>query len=237
MSDSPATPTHADLRVLDDSVRTFPLQPYLAPVLASAQVRGQLEALLQRLGLHVIERDSLSVALNGVDPNVGTTTMAVGLGWMLATRHHLPTLILGADLRAVDSEGDSRAIRGLRDVLAGNLSISQAIHHSEFDSLDVLPAGSGETRLAGSDFGRILREMERSYKTIVVDTAPVLNFPESALIMASAHATLLVAKHQHTSRKRLSQAGTLIRGSGGSLQGVVLNGVEDPLPSWLSARI
>jgi tyrosine-protein kinase Etk/Wzc len=207
-------------------------------VLASTQVRGQLEALLQRLGLHAITRDAFSVALSGVDANVGTTTLAVGLGWMLASRHRLPTLVLGADLRSEDADDESGgAVRGLRSVLAGEISISQAIHHSEFDGLDVLPAGTGETRLAGTDFGRVLREIEQTYRTVVVDTAPVLEFPESALIMANVHATVLVAKYQHTSRKRLARAGALIRGSGGSLQGVALNGVEDPLPSWLSARI
>jgi len=213
------------------------LAPFLGPVRASEQFQGQLESLLQRLGLHRLAGESRSIVFSGVDSAIGTTTIAVGVGWILATRHALPTVIVGADLRpAVGSEGGA-AKAGVRQVLSGAASLESALQRTEFSGFDVLPAGHGGAGFAGADLGHLLRSLERSYRAVLLDTAPVLDYPETALLTAEAHGTVLVARHLASSRKRLVQAGTLVRGSGGSLRGVAINGIEEPLPAWLAARI
>lgn len=236
MSDYPAKDNPADLRVLEDPARSISLEPFLAPISTAAQ--GQLESLLQRLGLHALEAPR-SMVFTGVDAGAGTTTIAVGLGWLLATRHRSRTLVMGADLRPANraAEETAPAIAGVRQVLAGMSTLDEAVRKTEFKLLDVLPAGSGSSGFAGTDLGSLLRDLERSYRVVIIDTAPVLDHPETALFTAVVHGTVLVAQHMQSSRKRLRAAGVLVRGSGGSLQGVAVNRVEEPLPSWLANKI
>lgn len=218
-----------------DEERKFALAEFLAPTLASEPVQAQLEALLQRLGLHRASEGSQSVVVTGVDAGVGATTVATGLGWSLASRHRIRAVLLGADLRT--SEDGASAGPGLRQVLSEFTPLDDALVQTEYEGLDVLSAGPGDSGLAGADVHRLLRELESRYPVVIVDTAPVLEFPETALVACEAQGTVLVAAHLETSRRRLSMAGNLIRSSGGRLRGAVVNRVDDPLPRWLSSRL
>ncbi len=238
MNDSAVPRRSTRLRVLGDAGSGgLSLASFLGAARASEQFQAQLESLLQRLGLHRLGSDSRSIAFTGVDSGIGTTAVSVGVGWILASRHRKPSVIVGADLRPIAVSDGGEGQVGVRQVLDGTVPLKEAIQRSEFAELDVLPAGLGDSGFAGADLEQLLRTLEGDYRAVLIDTAPVLDYPETALLTTAAHGTVLVARHLATSRSRLTRAGSLIRGSGGSLQGVVMNGIEEPLPAWMAGRI
>ena len=176
------------------------------------------------------ERRLRSVMVTSPAPSEGKSTIAVNLAIAHAQQGHR-TLLIDCDLRRPtvhtrtgNSGGPNlvnvlHAESGWRDVL---------VKHQSVPNLDMLLAKSpspGDADLIGEVLAGILSEAGKCYDLIIVDSPPMLGFPEPLHMATSVDGVLMVAHAGHTSRKALGSAlGSLARLRVRVL-GVVLNEV------------
>ncbi len=140
------------------------------------------------------------------------------------------TLLIDADLRkpAVSPVlfGDHRK-PGLSDVLAGRISLSEAVIPAEIENLAVLTAGSRAPDpaelLATQRMRDLIVEATQLYDRVVIDTAPTLAVSDALLIAPDADVVCLVLRSCSTARKSVARAVKSLSDVGARPAGVVFN--------------
>jgi capsular exopolysaccharide synthesis family protein len=161
----------------------------------------------------------------------GKSTIAMNLAIANAQQGYR-TLIIDCDLRrpTIHTKTGTPSGRGLPDVLHGEAGWREVLVSNESaPKLDMLlgtEAALGDAELVGEAVSGILAEARDSYDMIVVDSPPMLGFPEPLQLATLVDGVLMVAHAGQTSRRSLAAAlSTLSRLRVKSL-GVVLNGVS-----------
>ncbi|WP_084727726.1 polysaccharide biosynthesis tyrosine autokinase [Rhodococcoides yunnanense] len=156
----------------------------------------------------------------------GRTSTAIDLAAVMAEAGH-KVLLVGGDMRSPDL-GERLGIgqtRGLSTVLSGEHRLEEAIHRDVLDGVAVLPAGPippNPSELLGSDRAQILLESLRGdYRYVLIDTPPLLDVTDGAILTALADGGLVLARIGRTSRETLRRAVKVLGGVGGSVLGVV----------------
>lgn len=139
------------------------------------------------------------------------------------------TLLIDANLRAPlqhDLFGiDIRA--GLVNVICDQCGPEQALHSvAPFDKLAVMPAvvpPNPQELLSSSAFADLLEQMVARYDVVIIDTPPLLDYADAAIVAQRTGGCLLHAHRHETSTSDLKRSVALLRPTGATLLGVVIN--------------
>ena len=184
----------------------------LAPTSFEAEQYRTLRHLIEQLhkstGLSVVAISSPGVA-------DGKTTTAINLAGALAQASDARVLLVDVDLRggalAARLGIDERAGRGLVDaILNAELTLEAVVEVRPDLNLTILPAG----RLPRAPFEvlksprveELLAEARRRYDYIVLDTPPLVSFPDCRVIEKCVDGFLIAVAAHKTSRKLLEEA-------------------------------
>jgi capsular exopolysaccharide synthesis family protein len=171
------------------------------------------------------------VAVLSPNAREGKSTVAANLARVLAMEGRR-VLVLDADLRRPSQR---RLIGrddgpGLEEVLRGEAEFEEAVQASRLPGVDVLGAREGTrgaAELAGAAaFEGALRAARERYDFVLIDSAPVNEVSESALVSRRADGALLVVRQGRTGRGAAQSARKRLAGMGVSLLGAVLNGAS-----------
>jgi len=161
----------------------------------------------------------------------GKTTLVSNLAIAMAQAGQ-KTLILDADFRKpmqhkifeVNHED-----RGLSSVLAGTMTLEQAIWPTEIKGLDLLPCGPdvpNPSEILNSDsFAKLLELLTNKYSRIIVDSPPVMPVTDAQILAAICDITLLVLRAEKSTRKISQQARDGLLSVGARVLGAVVNDV------------
>ena len=182
-----------------------------------------------------LERRSLrSVAITGAVHFEGKTTIACDLALALASvSRGREVALVDLDLRRPNVAADFGipVEAGVEAFLLGARALSEVCVPIEKPPVDVFPAASPHASahelLVRPDFASLVRELERSYTTVIFDTPPVLLVPDTQLILEQVGAYLVVARAGQTRVRPLRNLLELLPRD--RLLGTVLN--EGPLPT------
>jgi capsular exopolysaccharide synthesis family protein len=141
------------------------------------------------------------------------------------------TLVLDADFRKPMQhnifEVDSQ--KGISSVLAGVLSIEQAVQTGPLRELDILPCGpevpNPSELLNSSLFAKTLEDLTQRYDRVLIDSPPVGVVADSQILAALCDITLLVLRAEKSTRKQSQQARDVLLSVGGHIVGAVVNDV------------
>ncbi len=168
------------------------------------------------------------VAVLSAFESEGKSTICANLAAVLAMEGRR-VLIVDADLR----RPSMRALIGLQEgvgldqVLGGQATLEQAIQRSQVAGVDVLGAVEGSSsaaELAASPiFQTTLDYVRERYDFVLIDSAPVNQVSESALVARRAHGALIVVRTGQTGRGGVVAAKKRLEGMGVRLLGGILN--------------
>ncbi|GLY08576.1 MULTISPECIES: polysaccharide biosynthesis tyrosine autokinase [Actinoplanes] len=234
--------------VADHSVRTAESLQSLAcvPVLArvpvdaraprggpfvSDNVSPRTEALRQvrtLLQSAAAERSLKTLAVTSAVPGEGRSATACSLA-LLFTEAGQRVLVVDTELRRPRLAaflGRDAAADGLSSVLAGTISLEQAVQ----------PWGAGLFLLAGGPPPRnpsellssprmteVVEEARRRYDVVIFDCPPLLPVTDGEVVAARADATLLVVRSRRTTAAQVTAAVRALNAVNASLLGCVLN--------------
>lgn len=168
-------------------------------------IRTRLLRIMSTLG-----SGSKVISVHSAMPAEGKTIVAFSLAEVLASTGgrviFLDADVLGSRIREV-LDADPR--KGFVAVLAGEVTIDQAILKSVKKGLDLLPAGIRSiesTDLLVSRFNAVLEELKARYDYVVVDTPPANLVPDSAIIAATSDLVTFVVACNQTKLREVDEA-------------------------------
>jgi capsular exopolysaccharide synthesis family protein len=180
--------------------------------------------------LGAFDRRLKSLMITSATPSEGKTTTAVHLAIAHAEQKH-KTLLIDCDLRrpGVHSRLGIPQEAGLSTVLQnGMLWREKLVKLIELANLDILLAGSSSRRAAdliGAALPRILEEASADYDLVIIDSPPVLGFPEPLQMAAAVDGVVVVAKAGETNRDAVGSALNTLQRIRANVVGLVLNEV------------
>jgi len=142
-------------------------------------------------------------------------------------------LYLDADLRRSQAHRffDCANNVGLSNCLTGNLDFREAVkHHSEIETLFLLPAGTqppNPAELLGSKrFAELLDELKTNFDYIFIDTPPILLVTDAQLISPLADGYVFVLRSRKTTKRALQKCQSSMQASKAPPLGIVLNALD-----------
>jgi capsular exopolysaccharide synthesis family protein len=217
-----------------DSPRRVPhgLEEHLVSLLAPTSFEAEQYRALRYLIEQLHKSADLSVvAVSSPGASDGKTLTAINLAGALAQAPDARVLLVDADLReaalATRLGLGERAGPGLVDaILDANLTLEKVAQVRPELNLSVLPAGRLPSApyevLKSPRVGELLAEARQRYDYIVLDTPPLVSFPDCRVIGRCVDGFLITVAAHRTSRKLLEEALNVTEQA--KIVGLVFNG-------------
>ena len=213
------------------------------PISKRGEVLSYLQSKPTSVAVEAVRNLRTSLMLSNVDqppqvivstssvPGDGKTTVAISLAHNLRGLGKKVLLIEGDIRRRTLNEyfGDLPT-NGIVSVLAGDVPLDQAIHHSTALDADVLGGEKSSVNAAdlfSSDrFEALITELRKHYDAIIIDTPPVLVVPDARIMAQFADAVLFTVRWDVTSKPQLAEAMRVFHTSGQRITGMVLSQIS-----------
>ena len=128
---------------------------------------------------------------------------------------------------------------GITSLMAGGVSVEQAIYSTPIDRLSLLPAGTpfADNRecFTRPEFSQLLRSLRDRYAYIIVDSAPLLVSSDACVIAGEMDGVILGIRPTRDSRSRAERAAEILAATGIRPIGAILNGSVGT-PTWSYER-
>ena len=221
------------------------IDPHLISLLAPQTFEAEQYWALGHMLEQLHHETQLSVvAVSSPTPGDGKTTVSVNLASTLAQLSNSRVLIVETDLRRPRLSHifglEPRA--GLGDIVKDSrLSLDDVIHHCPPLPYPVLPAGQmvrvSSNALNSPRLGMLFQEARERFDYIVVDTPPMLPFPDCRFIKKWVDGFVLLVTAHKTPRKLVDESLAVIGPK--KLIGLVFNNDDQPsfaYSSYYNAR-
>ena len=194
------------------------------------------------------EKKIKSIAVTSTSPQEGKTMIALNMAITMA-QSGLKTLLVGSDLRkpmlarafgVPSSPGLSdillgnyewrETVRGVTDVLMGEISLDEIMITPGFDNFFFIPGGAIPPNPAdlidSQRISQVIEEAKDEYDMILFDTAPILSAVDSAILGTKVDAVLLVYRIGTVPKGLLKRAINQLAQVKANVIGVILNGMR-----------
>lgn len=206
-----AEPSNFDERLL---ALNNPDSPAMAPY----------KALVSNLQIHISESQTRIVLIGSARAGNGRTTLLANCAILLA-RAGYSVLMLDANFRnpMLHRVFDLENINGLSDALQNGFQTSQ-IQDTFVDNLQLMSSGivpQNPVEFLGSpEMIEILSELKRRVEVILIDTAPLLEYPDTG-IMAGQSGAMVFMHNEKDSKKDLKASRKLLKSINAKIFGYV----------------
>lgn len=185
-----------------------------------------------RTSLHfaMLDAGGNRIVIAGPAPGIGKSFIASNTAYLLGESGKR-VLLIDADMRRghLHEHVGSDQSPGLSDVLGGRLAW-QDVKQSLTERCDVLPSGTippnPSELLMGQTLEDLLREADRKYDYVLIDTPPVLAVVDATILAAMANAVFMVVRAGATEMGELELASRRLRQNRGAVSGVVVNAMS-----------
>ena len=161
--------------------------------------------------------------------NEGKTMVANNLAVTLAYEYDIRVMLIDADLRApcCHKMMGIKRDKGLSDILLHGTPFEEVLIHTGLGRLSMIGAGSPiekpDELFTSTLMSNFLHEVKERYfdRVVIIDTVPLLPFPESRALSQQVDGIILVARENVTAKAHLDEALNELEGL--PLLGVVYN--------------
>ncbi|MDP3190352.1 polysaccharide biosynthesis tyrosine autokinase [Rhodoferax sp.] len=225
-----ATVPHSEAQVLQaGNVKAKTPGTHLLAVLAPQDPAVEsLRSLRTALQFAMLDAPNNIVLITGPTPGIGKSFTSANFAAVLGAANKR-VLLIDADLRKGHLNqyfGLPRA-KGLSEVIAGGLTLHDALHQQvapmvDFLSTGTLPPNPAEVLMAPATQA-LLQQLSSLYDLVIIDTPPVLAASDTAILAPLAGAVFMVARADVTSLSELQESAKRLGQSGVPTRGVIFN--------------
>jgi capsular exopolysaccharide synthesis family protein len=183
-----------------------------------------------------------SLMITSSVPGEGKTLCVSYLALAISHVMDRRTLAVDADLRHPTLHkrfGLSNSV-GLSNLIVDSFDIDRCVRDTDVENLKVLPAGpippNPAALLASERMKSLVEELESRFDLVLIDTPPLFPVSDAAIVNAYVTGSMLVVQAAATKRRLVQRAARVLGEGKGKLLGVILNHVEDALPSYVYRR-
>ncbi len=176
--------------------------------------------------------DTKTIVITSCFPNEGKSDVLFQLALEIGNMGKR-VLVVDADIRNsryVTRFQVGQSIRGLSEYLSGQVGGAEIIYTTNFPGMDIIFSGpvapNPSELLEQRAFALLLETMREKYDYILVDTPPIGNLSDAAIVAKQCDAAILVIENERVSRSVAIKAKEQLEMSGCRLMGAVLNKVD-----------
>jgi capsular exopolysaccharide synthesis family protein len=173
-------------------------------------------------------------------PSEGKSTTCLNTAVAFAMRGD-KVLYLDADLRRPRAHTTFNCANdvGLSNCLTGGMNFESALKtHPHIETLSLLPAGPhppNPSELLGSErFKDLLGQLKQHFDFVFIDSPPVLLVTDAQLLSSLVDGYILVLRSNKTTKRALQRSLALMRATGTSALGIVVNAMSANSASYSS---
>jgi capsular exopolysaccharide synthesis family protein len=176
--------------------------------------------------------EARKILVTSAAPGEGKSTVTSNLAIAIAQAGQR-VLLIDADLRRPMQHKIfklNRQAKGLSAVLAGQMSLEEAIERTPVENLHLLTSGpdvpNPAEMLNSESFARLLEQMTAAYDRILIDSPPVIAVTDPLILAAQADVTILVLRAESSTRRVSMQAREALASVDARVLGVAVNDVR-----------
>lgn len=188
-----------------------------------------LRTLRSQLLLRWFGRAQHALAISSARHGEGSSTVAANLAIVFAQLGE-DTLLIDGNLREPQQHRlfGLGACNGLADLVIGRCQLEDTLQRIDsFEKLTVMTAGAQPPNpqeiLSGSVFSDLLEDLVNMFDVVIVETPPLLEYADGAIVAQRTGACVLSARRHRTPVADLNRSKTVLRPTGATLLGVVIN--------------
>ena len=189
-----------------------------------------------------------TILVTSAQPSEGKTSVLTNLGLMIA-QTGAKILLVSTDLRRptlAETFGIKRepglnevvnksvtldaAIRGISDIMLGDLRLDKIMESPGIENIHILASGSIPVNpaelLMSKEMQSLIGELKRRFDIILMDSPPVLPISDANLLASKVDGIILVYEAGRTARSALLRAKIQLESAGAKILGVVLNHIR-----------
>jgi tyrosine-protein kinase len=216
---------------LDPKSRSRPLPADTQPMLPRSESFRYMQSNLA----HVVRGPKLCLVVTSPRADEGRTTTAANLAITIALANaSRRVLLIDADLRSADIDDllGVYSSLGLTSVVTNRTPLEEAVvpwtlHRADDPQIHFLAAGppvpEPSDLLASESMSRLIRQAREMYDVVILDSAPLLDVTDGAILAAQADGAVIVVDAQKTRYRHLTESLNRLRLAGAHVIGVVLN--------------
>lgn len=177
------------------------------------------------------EKPIQTIMLTSFGSGDGKTFNSINTSIMMA-KTGKKTILLGLDMRKpkiFDSFGVTNDV-GASNVLVGNKSLKEVIHHTSVENLDFISSGpvppNPNELILRESFTDMMATLKDRYDCIIIDSPPVGLVSEGYELAKHADCVLFVVRHQKTPKIALEHVEKLREKQLLHNMGIVYNGID-----------
>jgi len=216
------------IRIIGTTTSSHNVKPALLP----GQIAEDYQTIRTNLGLLDGEGIPNKLVVTSPETREGKTTFAINLATSLS-RSGKKVLLIDGDLRKPDIArflNLPKVSKGLQDVLLGK-EFDQAVYSIPSTGLDVLASdshgGMDAYELIASPIARRrINELSEKYDHVIIDTPPVLVFPDALIWAKFGDAVILTSFAGKTTTPELRKAKERLMRIDARVLGTVLSNVQ-----------
>jgi capsular exopolysaccharide synthesis family protein len=186
------------------------------------------------LSFSVAAQNVRFLMVTSASPAEGKTLVSTNVAAALAQTGKR-VLLVDADMRkpALHKNFELDNQRGLTSLLVEeDTAVVDVARQTEVENLSFISCGAippNPAELIGCERMRaVLQEMIDGYEYVVIDTPPVINVTDAAILAHTAHGVILVVRGFRTERDLARRAVEVLSAAGAKMLGVVLNNIDVP---------
>lgn len=171
------------------------------------------------------ERTARQIVVTSPGSGEGRSTTVSNLAHAM-NRAGMRVITLDSDLRSPSLTASLKVDSGLglTDVLRGKATIEQVTH--KWAGGQVVGAGTSVPNpselLSSTAMADLLNRLADDYDLVLMDSPPILQFSDAAVLAGHAHGAILIARSGHTTRHEVADAADALTAAGARVIGCLL---------------
>ena len=185
-----------------------------------------------RVNIKFCGKNTKKIVITSSVPNEGKSTVSVRL-WKLLAEAGFPTVLVDVDLRKseLQKKYEVEGIKeGLNHFLSGLAEYEDVVYETNIPKGHIVPVTTllenPSALLEDPRLGELLDRLAEDYRYVIIDTPPLDNISDGALIASMSDGAVLVVRCGETSKALVRQSLQQLDRVGCPVLGTVLNRAE-----------
>jgi len=201
---------------------------------------ADIQALRLRISREADQRNARTIAIVGLWPSCGATTLSVWLARSLAAEGHSTLLVDANTARpALHKPWKLSAAPGINEIMSGNSDEEAAVRQVDIDGLQVLPLGAAPKPTkpnSNSSWNDGLASLSAEHKFILVD-AGTPEYTSTLEVAGACDLTVAIAQAGTVRREAIKGRLALLGEHGATTLGLILNKRHYSIPEFVYRRL